>query len=507
MNKASIKDFLLENKYLVIFTFVLAIVSYFIKLVNSAYGMDTLSMLVDPNGTLIHWVQINRPGMILIKKFFLHNVTNIYLLNTLGILFLIFSSLLLSYIIYVVVGSSRKSYIFPLIFITSPLWTEQFYFVLQNFEFCFAMSLTVFSVLLMFRSSNYISYIISYVILIFSFTIYQSFILFFIAIIIFKILLEISVSFRNNITVTFKDIVFQNWKYALEAIIATIVSLKIEAMVRVFYKVHESDYLSSLSFWGKRSIYNNLNEIFKSILAVTFPYGNNANHIFTFFLAVNCFICVVVTFFIAKRNIKLASMYLFFQILFFVMSVSIIFITAGMSSIRSFVPTYCFVLAGMTVVNLFCMENKTIGNIFLICIAVFSIVQYKTTQNYLETEQITFNQDIQKVNLINSYLYDKGLQPDNYKLMIVGYWPTRGVVTIDNEMIGESLFKFGDFTGSSYATSQNVISLMHINGYNWQYMSEEEYSKLVAKYYSSMNIFPNDNCIIVDRNVIILKIS
>ena len=75
-----LKKFIVDNKFNVIFTFILGFTTFGIRITYLNYGMDTLNYMYDNNEYLNHWIKIGRPGMYFFKKLF-GPYMNIWLAN------------------------------------------------------------------------------------------------------------------------------------------------------------------------------------------------------------------------------------------------------------------------------------------------------------------------------------------------------------------------------------------------------------------------------------------
>lgn len=149
-------NFIKKNKLLVIYTFLLGLITYAIKMFSFGYGMDTLNFINLQDAYLMHWIQIGRPGMYFFKKYITSQYTNTYIANLCFVIFLCITSLVICNIASVKLRNEQSVYIserlrlfiIPSLFITTPLFVQQAYFVLQNIEFSFSMLIVTFVALL-----------------------------------------------------------------------------------------------------------------------------------------------------------------------------------------------------------------------------------------------------------------------------------------------------------------------------------------------------------------------
>lgn len=98
------------------------------------------------------------------------------------------------------------------------------------------------------------------------------------------------------------------------------------------------------------------------------------------------------------------------------------------------------------------------------------------------------------------------INPAETKLMIVGYHNHTTPLNIQSDLVGESMFEFGDFTGNTSAMTENIVFLMNQGGYDIQAVNNEEFNKEFYRS-SEMGIFPQKNSVKKYNNIIIVKLS
>lgn len=505
----NIRNFAYKNKVLIIFSFLLSFTVYGLKIFNVNYGMDTLQLMSNFNFTMNHWVSIGRPGMLIFKKLLFGQYTNVYTLNILGIFFMTVSSVAICYLCFISLEEyfpKWKIFIIPSLFISSPLWPQQYYFVLQNFEFSFCMFLIILSVILIYKPQKFsINFLLAIVLITLAFSVYQSFTIFFVTMASFLMLLLIYKNQKRGYTYS-KALLL---KTALRFITAFIISFLSYTVFKDFalyhYRVIESSYLKNQILWGRFP----LNQIFSSMLRglklIILP--DQGNLAFSYLFLIGC-ISLIITF-IYQCYCKRTSKFIFVlvSLIFLFSGISMIFIYGEAPTIRSLVPSYSMVCAGTIFISSLYYNKKSVGLGIFLLVVLYSFKQINLTSNLLISDQIRFEEDNQKIELITAKIDALGLNNiQNYKVMMVGFWPSESSLVQQNEMIGSSLFQFGDFTGDSYATSQNVITLMRTRGIIYQYMTHAEYKK-VLPLTENMKKFPSKNSVEVVGKIIIIKLS
>lgn len=183
--KNDIKDFLQfskANTKSIILIVIFTIMTYGIKIFNYSISIDTEKLINEYNWQLDTWASFGRFGLVFTKKLFGLNPFNAYISCFLMVIAMIIFGITWSYVIsYFSFEKNKKSIItavFPIIFITAPLFTEQFNFILQSFEVAFAIILCSIAVFFISKwtinSKNTIYLIISLISMIWGFGTYQA---------------------------------------------------------------------------------------------------------------------------------------------------------------------------------------------------------------------------------------------------------------------------------------------------------------------------------------------
>lgn len=498
------------NKWLILYTFFLTISIYGIKIVNINYGMDTLGLMKNFDQTMTHWVMIGRPGMLIFKKLLFGTYTNVYFLNLIGILFLALMSIFICYLGFIVLENSfsrTKIYIIPSLLVTSPLWPHQYYFVLQNAEFSICMTLIVISILLTYTSSNLctVRNLFAVFLASFAFSVYQSFAIFYISLTCFTILMYVYKCQKTNDAYFVRVGLTKLLQYIFVFFLASIAYIIFKKLALVHYDLKESHYLSNLTLWGRLPVSSVYRSITGVLQKVVFPSNESTPYNYLFIISF-LFICSIwVCFFLKKVPGKF--LFILCGLVLNFSALVMIFVYGTSPAYRSMVPSYCFVCAA----NIFLCSLYTNKKSFMVgltlFVALYTFKQANTTSNLLISDQVRFDEDNRKVEAINNQLNNLGLKDSqNYKLMLTGFSPSRSNLSLPEGMVGKSMFQFGDFTGDSYAVSQNIVSLMRTRGIIYQDMSHEEYSKLLPRS-SNMHAFPEKGDIKIVGKVIIIKLS
>ncbi len=236
------KYFFKENKGLAIYSFLMVFATYGIKLFNNTYAIDTMHLMTNYRGYLKHWVSIGRPGLVALKLL-TYNYVNVYFLNLLAIIFFAIATILLCYYVDLStkqIYNKKYLYVIPSIFPTSQLFSEQFYFVLQNFEFSLGICLVILSLIAIYHIPNKIFKLFGFLLLTFTLTMYQSFFVFACTLILFKILMALYFAQLNDLKISFKDYAFKIGHFILLAISSLVLSQLMAMLAKKVLNVESS---------------------------------------------------------------------------------------------------------------------------------------------------------------------------------------------------------------------------------------------------------------------------
>src|SRR5690242_15306464 len=162
------------------------ILSYGIKLVYFDFSIDTEAILDDYPQQMDNWLNVNRLGLVFTKFLLFHHRFNPFVANVLTFFTFTVVCYFLSYLVQQILGTFTKHagmFILPILFLTHPIFAEQFNFTLQNFEVALGILFQVIALLLTYyyTQKNYIIFpIVAIILNIWSFLTYQALYSFFI---------------------------------------------------------------------------------------------------------------------------------------------------------------------------------------------------------------------------------------------------------------------------------------------------------------------------------------
>lgn len=136
-----LKRYIQENRKSIFITVVFTVALYAVMLLGNRISIDTEVMINNPEGQLNAWYGINRFGLGLFKHVFHLIPISIPFTNVMTVLFFIFAAISWNYSLVTLqkVQNTKAVFVFLLIFVSSPIFAEQFHFTLQSMEIAFAL--------------------------------------------------------------------------------------------------------------------------------------------------------------------------------------------------------------------------------------------------------------------------------------------------------------------------------------------------------------------------------
>lgn len=146
-NRVVLKDFLYEHRIYIILSAFFVLLAYGIKLFHYSISIDTEAIINDYDGQMYAWLSIGRFGLVLTKFVFGLRPFNVYVAAFMMIVTLWIVCIAMAYMFkYLNFDGKKKSascWMMSWIFITMPMFAEQFNFALQGFEVAFAVLLII----------------------------------------------------------------------------------------------------------------------------------------------------------------------------------------------------------------------------------------------------------------------------------------------------------------------------------------------------------------------------
>jgi len=252
-----------ENFKPLAITTVLFLIYFLPYLNNSMIGIDTFVYINFP-GTTYNWLEIGRQGGILINKIFFKNPQwSMFFCEGMAFVTYILAMICFCYLFDVLAHiSTWKTCFFFLVYMISPIWTEQFYFTMQIFPVAVGSLLLPISLFLVYRSKR-IYWVFSILLMLILFSIYQTFVILYIAGCILCFLLL----YYNNAK-QYIDTEKYFWlKLGIRQFLLFLIGFIANTIITNKYFM-SSSYLTGQKLWGKISIVDCIRNVLAHIKCV-----------------------------------------------------------------------------------------------------------------------------------------------------------------------------------------------------------------------------------------------
>lgn len=304
-----IRKWVNENRHLIIYSVLVAVVAYGYELFNFSLSIDEEYTSFADRTTWLSYLRIGRWGTYLLNQLFFSHSLLPWFPFLIGIICLALSAVLLTSLIN---GNFRAKILFITVFVTTPVHAYYLTFNTAAPFFGFALLLMVISFLGLIRAldeNNRWLFFLSMPFFIFSLAIYQAFLAFFITLSVFHLLSTLI----NLPGVHYPQLIKRASYLLLFLVIALVFYQLTDFTFRFFYGLNtpeNQEYLDHYRRWGKTPV----NDIFNTLVETTrsFITGKNLQvtrfgMVLTFQLLVPILIMV---FFIEKRTVLIKGMIL-----------------------------------------------------------------------------------------------------------------------------------------------------------------------------------------------------
>ena len=248
--------YLKKSKYSIIIIIGVILFAFGERIISQSFSIDTELYIgeIGAAGRWNWWITLNRWGLVLLNKIFQMGSLPIFASNFLTVILIIAYSIGFNYLFYTYTKEEYKEkflkyqFIFPILFVTNPIFAEQYNFILQNISVAFTVFLIPIILLILY-------YAISIALLILSFGVYQSVILLYIVTVVVCYLLKVLKDNDNN------------WKYLGKQIgIFLAAALVYFVIGKVLAKGSSTSYLQMA--WLTDSVEQCLKNIYVCVKAV-----------------------------------------------------------------------------------------------------------------------------------------------------------------------------------------------------------------------------------------------
>lgn len=502
--KLNIKDFLHKSKLSIAILIFFLLLAFGERLISTSFSIDTEFYISNYVSNFSWWINLNRWGLVIINKLLSVGPLLIFQSNLLTICFIIVYSILFMYLFYLYIPKKweykymKFQFIFPIIFITNPIFAEQYNFINQNVGVSLGIIICSISAIMFYcgdRAEGLIKTIIdisAILITTFAFGIYQSIVPLYILIIACTYFLE-CINKENSC-----------WKFFVKRVIQfLIICLLYLAISKIIGG--ENNYLQSgWSTYGLNCI-KNIYYVILDILKCHTVFYN-----ISYLIAITLIISINLYWIFKKKNnfgIVLSSVGLLLAPFY-------IMIITGVDQLKRTQFNYSFVIGFILLIaSIIILNHKKLKYIGMIVIILSLGIAYKQaiiTGKLFYSDNVRFQNDVILANKIQTQIEQEKWYKEQtkYTLIILGEKPCNSINFYDKgEVIGHSFFEF-DYQ-YVYGPSQRANIFMKTLGYDYKEPSYEDFEQ--AKDYAKKNnvkTFPEKNSIVkIDNNRIIIRLS
>ena len=506
--KENLFEFIKKSKISILIIVIFTLFAFGQRLISTGFSIDT-ELYINQLGTGVNdtwWTQLGRWGLVLLNKITQMGTLPIFTQNFLTVFIMIMYSIVFNYLFYTLINDKYKNtflryqFIFPIIFITNPIFAEQYNFILQNISVALSILMIPISILLIHKAmveetkiKKVLIYIGAILISSICFAVYQSIILLYIATVVVCYLLKV-ISENDN-----------NWKYLFKQIGIFVVAAGIYLIVSKVLGQGNS-YLQSA--WGESGIKQCLKNIFYCVKNVLYcdTIFYNIGYVISIFIAIGLVIYLAV-----KKKLKIGMIIALIGLLAAPFYINVI---TGVDQLKRTQFNYSFVIGIiMTLLIMFLSEKeklKYVTRLALIFVVGLAYMQAFTTSSLFYTANETYKSDESFAHNLAENIYKKDWynESEEYTIIFVGeHLPNLKNAYLKSEIIGRSFFEF-DYQ-YIYGVNQRATAFLEILGYKFNEASEEEFEN-AKKYVEENNIpiYPKEDSIqLIDNNNIIVRLS
>lgn len=475
------------------------------RLISTSFSIDTELYLNSRDGSAIWWISLNRWALVFINKILSLVKLVIYQSNFLTVFFMLVYSVLLCYLFYLHIPKNwekaylKYQFIFPIIFITNPIFAEQYNFTNQNVGVSLGICLSTLSVILFYYADklkdtkHYLLIGLSSLIAAFSFGIYQSIVPLYILIIASTYLLE---CLKNNNS---------SWKYLLNSILRFILIFIIYFIISKIVGGGKNNYLASA--WSTTGIYCLKNIYF---VIVEMLKCNGIFYNIGYPIAIGLLIAMNIYLIIKKKN----NLGTIISSLGIIIAPIYIMIITGVDQLKRTQFNYSFVIGFLILLFvIFIIEYKKLkylGYLLVIFALGLAYRQSNITGKLFASDNVRFKTDTTLATKIQNDIEHKNWYDKNkkYTLILLGKQECNSsILYLKGEVIGHSFFEF-DYQ-YIYGTNKRANAFFRTLGYDYQIPSVEEFkrAKEFAKEKDLASYPKNDYIQKIENDTIIVRLS
>lgn len=501
-------EYIKKYKNQIIFIYILAILTYVVKLFFYSVSIDNEVPVNNINANDFPWIATGRWGVVFFEKIMHYGGRfNPIFNNFIMILFLVFSVIIMSYLIDKICKKEHNYNLSILggFVITSPTLAEMMNFSLMNAEVAIGLFLVVLSIHLLYNAiyeNKKAYYIFSTIALTIAMGEYQAFFPLFIGLITFIFSLE---KFYGEKETKFKQDVVNILKiigvFAISYVCCSLITYFLEKI----FNLNTSGYLTNQITWGKISLYESVQNIKEYVKMVVFP-KNSIYFNYSYLIVIIGYIIFCIHTFIKKKSKSILSLLSLFISIISPFLLTILMANFVVMRSQMNLP---FVVGLFTILFIDKLYSKKIIRLFLyICCTIFCLIQFKSTEDLFYSDYNRYKEDVRltqdimvKIDLLENLSDSR----ENMKIVFLGHRsPDSTSVSIKGETMGNSFYEWDAST--EFGSNIRIYGLTQTLGYKYISPSLDDIKK-AKKMLDKMDVYPSKNSIITNDNMIIVRLS
>jgi hypothetical protein len=526
-------NFCKNNIPLIITVNITLFFTYGIRLFCHSIGIDTELFMADKSGYLKWSMTIGRFGYALLSKLWYIKEFNPYTVFFTAFCLIWFFTISWCYIIAVFSKDTvrnNKLIPFALVFMTMPVWAEQFYFLLQAAETALIISLCPYVIYFLFK--GFLDHekgkiICAFILLVFMTSIYQAVVpLFCCGVFICFIFLQEHSNYEPRI--------YRN--LCLKLFITLVVSLAVyffidKIIIPAVFHIEKSHYLDTE--WAKKTpikqiilrifllgytiSIGQIHAIQKITKPIMLQYARtgmlgieNTNN--TSRLLGNVFLLPIVIIFLVKVHVVMRKVIprgrqFLYMLAGIGIPLSIMFLAVIMGNKPAARSLWTLPLAFAFMLFYLIRTYKKKAALIVTCLSLLiAVYQAEVTAQLLYSDQLRYNEDVRLAFDINNLITQ--VQPENKKIpvVLVGKYQTSSRFQanfLKGDVIGHSVF---EWAMNPSDTTECSLAFMKSLGINFD-MPNENQIEQGLKEAVSMPSYPNPSCVKRMQDYIVVRIS
>jgi hypothetical protein len=535
-------NFCKNNIPLIITVSITLVFTYGIRLFWYSIDMDTESFMADKSNALRFFLSIGRFGQVLLSKLWYIKEFNPFTAFFTAFCLIWFFTISWCYIIAVFsrdTGRNNKLIPFALVFMTMPVWAEQFYFVFQAAENALIISLCQYVIYLLFKGildNEKGKIICAFVLLVFITSVYQAIVpLFCCGVFVCFVLLSEHSEYEPQIyrNLCLKLFMTLLWSLIVYLFIARIV-------VPAVFHIEKSGYLDEMNLWGKLSVRDNI------IRILSLGYTLTVGHIPLFQSIINPIIAsyaglhsrtgIEMIEFSANisrvhGNILLLPSALFFlikmilvmrrtipsgrRLLYMLAGIGIplcIILLAVVGGTRPTIRTlYALPLAFAFMLFYLIRTYKKKAVAIVTCLSLFiALHQAEITAQLFYSDQMRYNEDVRLAYELNELITQVQPKNEKFPVVIAGRYQIASrfhTNFLQGETIGDSHFEIPILSPEHTAGRTGlVLVFMKTLGINFDMPDGNQIGRAI-KEAASMPPYPDPGCVKRMQDYIVVRLS